>query len=133
MIHQVMSAEAIAAIFLPSELAPLRFFDFASDGGDDHIALEPHSRTHQRFHSMRVTDECALHVVDTETIDHAILHYGLRLVTDPGEKLLAAGIRCIHVAVKHQVFAAAGPNPTAHDIGAALFDFLPSDVKPELL
>ena len=83
-IHQVMSAEAIAAIFLPSELAPLRFFDFASDGGDDHIALEPHSRTHQRFHSMRVTDECTLHVVDAEAVNHAVFYDCARFVADAG-------------------------------------------------
>src|SRR5689334_3815388 len=132
MIYEVMSAEPIASILFPFELAPLRFFNFADNGGDDHIALQLYSGALKGLDCVRVANQCALHVVNAEAVNQAILDDCLRLVTDASEKFFAASVRCIHVAVEHQVLPAAGTSPTADNVRAAFFDFLPSDVQPEL-
>src|SRR5438552_10780200 len=56
---------------------------------------------------MRVAHQRALHVVNSETINHAVLDDGLWLVSDPGKEFFLAGIRSIHVAVEHQAAAVA--------------------------
>src|SRR5581483_1747828 len=62
-----------------------------------------------------------------------VLYDGIRLVPDSGKKLFLARVRRVHVAVEHQIFAASGPGPSAHDIRAALLDFLPAHVQSKLL
>ena len=57
----------------------------------------------------------------------------MRLVAEAGQKFLAAGVGRIHVAVEHQVLAAAGALPTADHVGAGFFHFLPGDVQADLL
>ncbi len=76
-IHQVVRAVSIAAIFLALEFTPLRFFDFAGDGGNDDIAFQSHARALQRFHGVGVADQRALHVVDAEAIDESVFDHGV--------------------------------------------------------
>src|SRR5262249_24816463 len=89
MVNEIVSAEAIAAIFLALVLAPLRLFDFARYRSDDHVALEPDSCALQRFHGMGVTHQRALHVVDAQAINDAVLHNGMRFVADTCEEFFA--------------------------------------------
>src|SRR5215467_16353424 len=56
MIHQIVCAEAVAAIFLALVFAPLRFLDFASDGGNNDIAFQFDSRALQGLDGVGVTN-----------------------------------------------------------------------------
>ena len=91
-VDQVVRAESVAAIFLAFEFAPLGLFDFAGNGGDDDVALQLDARALQRLHSVRVADQRALHVVNAEAVDESVLHHGVRLVADAGEKIFVG--RC---------------------------------------
>ena len=120
MIDEIVRAVSVTAVFFAFEFTPLRFFDFAGDGGDDDISFQAHTRALQRFHGIGVADERALHVVDAETVDETVFDDGVRLVADAGEKFFAASVGGIHVAVEHQVLAAARAFPAADYVGAAL-------------
>ncbi len=72
-IHEIMRAVSIAAVFFALEFTPLRFFDFAGDGGNDDIAFQAHAGALQRFHGVGVADQRALHVVDAEAVDETVL------------------------------------------------------------
>ena len=87
----------------------------------------------QRFHGVDVADERALHVVDAEAVDEPAFNHGLWFVADARKKFFAASVRCIHVAIEHQVLAAARAFPTADHIGAPFFDFLPGNLEADLL
>src|SRR5437879_8147925 len=128
-----MSAETVAAILLAFELTPLGFFNLTRDGGNNHVALQLYACTLQGFYGMRVADQRALHVVDTEAVNHAVLNHRMRFVSDTGQKFLVAGIGSIHVAVEHQVLAASGTRPASDHIRAAFLDLLPGDIEPKLL
>ena len=132
-IYQVMCAASVAAVFLALEFPPLRFLNFAGDGSDDDVPFQTHAGALQRFHGVGVTDQRAFHVVDTESVDETIFDNGLRLVTEAGKKFLAARIGRVHVAVEHQVLAAARAFPTPHHVGARFLDFLPGHVEADLL
>src|SRR5258705_8784630 len=115
-----MGAISVAAVFLAFEFAPLRLFDFASDGRDDYVTLQPHARTLQGFHRLGVADESAFHVVDPEAVDESVFDKRMRLVPEPGEKFLAASVGSIHVPVEHQILAGASTLPAADYVGARL-------------
>src|SRR5712664_992349 len=131
-IHQVVRAIAVATIFLALVLAPLRFLDFAGDGRYDHVALELHASAVQRPDRMRVTNECAFHVVDAKAVNDTLLNDGVWLVTDADKKFLATRVRRVHVAIEHQVLPAAGAGPPANDVGAPFFHFLPGHSQAQL-
>ncbi len=45
-VHQVVRAHSVAAVFSAMEFSPLRFFDFPCDRGDDDVAFQfarPHA------------------------------------------------------------------------------------------
>src|SRR4029077_13073766 len=125
MIDEIVRAVSVTAVFFAFEFTPLRFFDFAGDGGDDDVAFQAHTGALERFHGVGVTDQRTLHVVDAEAVDKTVFDDSVRFVAEAGEKFFAASIGGIHVAVEHQVLAAARAFPTADHIGARLFDFLP--------
>src|SRR6266704_897834 len=130
-IYQMMRAYAVAAKFLAYEfVAPLRFFNFADHRGDENVAFQLDSCALESFHRLRVANQRALHVVNAESVDHAVLDDRLRLVADAGEKFLATGVGSIHVAVEHQAFTVPGAFPDADHIRAAFFNFLPRDGAP---
>ena len=91
-IHQVVRAVSIATIFFALEIAPLRFFDFARNGSDDHVALQPHTSALQGLHGMGVADQRAFHVVNAEAVDESVLYDRVRLVAETGEKILVARV-----------------------------------------
>ncbi len=91
-IDEVVGAVSVAAIFFALEIAPLRFFDFAGDGGNDHVALQADARALQGFHGMGVADERAFHVVDAEAVDESVLDDCVRLVAGAGQKVFGAGV-----------------------------------------
>ena len=132
-VDQIVGSEPVAAIFLAFKLAPLRLFDLARNRGDDYVPFELHSRAQQSLDRMRVANQGALHVVDAEAVDEAISYHRARLVAEAGQELFAAGIRSVHMAVEHQVLAAAAAGPAADHIGAALFDLLPGNVQAQPL
>ena len=82
---------------------------------------------------MRVARQRALHVVNSETINHAVLDDGLWLVSDPGKEFFLAGIRSIQVAVEHQAAAVAVSLPMGDDVSPSFFDFLPRDLEAHAL
>ena len=59
--------------------------------------------------------------------------YGVRFVAETGEKFFATSVGCVHVAVEHQLLAAARAFPATDHVGARFFDFLPGDVEADLL
>jgi len=91
-IHQVVRAVSITTIFYALEIAPLRFFDFARNGSNDHVALQAHTSALQGLHGMGVADERAFHVVDAEAVDESVLYDRVRLVAWTGEKMLVARV-----------------------------------------
>ena len=78
---------------------------------------------------MGVADQRALHVVDAEAINHAVFDHGIRLVTNPGEEIFLASVRCIHVAIEHEAAPAARAFPARNHVGAAFLYLLPCDLK----
>ena len=102
-IDQIMGAVSVAAIFFALEISPLRFFDFAGDGGNNDVALQADARALQGFQGVRVADERAFHVVDAEAVDESVFDDGVRLVARSGEEVFGAGVRRVHVAVEHEV------------------------------
>ena len=72
------------SLFFPEQrdffLDGTTFFDFASDGCNNHVALQAYTRALQGLHRVRVTDERAFHVVDTEAVNESILDDRVRLV-----------------------------------------------------
>src|ERR1700758_1189062 len=82
MIDKVVRTTPVAAVFLAFEFSPLRLFDLTSNGGDNDVALQSNSGALQRLHGMRVADERALHVVNTEPVDEAVFYDSMRLVAD---------------------------------------------------
>ena len=116
-VHKMVRANAIAAIFLADELvAPLRFFDFAGDGGDGYVAIKFDSGAHQRLDGLRVANQRAFHVVNAETVNQSVANHCFGFVAKAGEKSFAAGVRRIHVPVEHQTLAVASafPKPRRH-------------------
>ena len=82
-VHHVVRAGSVAAIFFADKfVAPLRLFDFADDRGDQTSAIKLHAGALHGFHGLRVADECTLHVVNAEAVDHSIFQDGFRLVAD---------------------------------------------------
>src|SRR5260370_11535908 len=128
MIYKVGRAAAVASRFPALVLAPLRFLDFSRDRRDDYVALKLHTGALQPLDCLGVANQRAFHVVDAETVYDTVLDDGVRLVTDPREKFLAARVRRIHVAVEHQVLADDGAGLPPNDIGAPFFHLLPGYV-----
>ena len=85
----------------------------------------------QRLHRVHVADQRALHVVNAQAVDHAVLHDGVRLVADAGQEVFVAGIRSVHVAVEHQALAVAAALQPADDVGARVFHLLPRDLQAQ--
>ena len=127
-VNEVMRAKTVAPIFFALVFAPLCLFDFASHRGDDDVALEPDACALERFDGVCITNKRALHVVDPQPVDDAILDHGVRFVTDASEKVLAAAVGSVHVAVEHQILPGTGTGPASNDVGAAFFDLLPGNV-----
>src|SRR5438552_18291163 len=116
-----MRAGAVAAILLAGVLAPLSFFDFAGDRSQNHVAPEAHAGALQRANRLQIAHQRAFHVVDAQAENHAILHYGVRLVADAGEKRFVPAVGRVHVAVEHEALAIARTFPQSYDISSTLF------------
>ena len=93
---EVARAGRVAAVLRALRLAVLGLLDLAADGGDQHVAAQPHAGILQRAHRLDVTGERALHVRDAEPVEAAVLDERLRLeaghVLQP--RLAARSTRC---------------------------------------
>src|SRR5260370_15589781 len=97
-IHEVVRAVSIAAVLFAFKFTPLRFFDFAGDGGNDDISPHAHSRALQRFHGVGIADKRSLHVVDAAAVDETVFDDGARLVSYAGKKFFLYTVYGIHGA-----------------------------------
>ena len=86
----------------------------------------------QGLHSLRIANERALHVVNSQPVDKSIFEHRIGLVTEASKEFFLTGVRSIHMAVEHKILAAARAPPAADNIGARLFHLLPGDVKTNL-
>src|SRR5579862_6309358 len=73
-IDHVVRAGAVAAILLADKfIRPLRFFDFAADGSDEHVAIELDASALDGFNRLGVADQRAFHVVNAEAVDKGFI------------------------------------------------------------
>ena len=70
---EVARAGRVAAVLRALRLAVLRLLDLAADGGDQHVAAQPHAGVLQRAHRLDVAGERALHVRDAEPVEAPVL------------------------------------------------------------
>ena len=76
---EVARAGGVAAVLRALRVAVLRLLDLAADGGDQHVAAQPHAGVLQRAHGLDVAGERALHVRDAEPVEPAVADERLRL------------------------------------------------------
>jgi hypothetical protein len=123
---EVARAGRVAAELRALRVVPLRLLDLAADGGDHHVAAQPHPGVLQRPHRLDVAGERALHVRDAVAVDPAVLDEALGLEPgNPGEPRLAPRVRGVHVAVEHQRRPAPRACPRPEHVGAPVLHLLP--------
>src|SRR5690348_11667904 len=82
---------------------------------------------------MHVADQRTFHVVNAETVDHAVSDDRVGLVSDAGEEALVAGVRGVHVAVEHEALAVTRSFKATYDVCATVLNLLPGNLEPKLL
>src|ERR1700758_5219604 len=90
-IHEVMSAKSVSAIFFALELSPLGLFNLARHCGNDDVALQANAGTLQGFHRLGVANQGSLHVVNAKAIQESLSHHSVRLVAQSCEEVFAPG------------------------------------------
>ena len=128
---EIARARRVAAVLRARRVAVLRLLDLAADGGDQHVAAQPHARVLQRANRLDVAGERALHVRDAEPVEAAVALERLRLeARDVAQPRLAPRVRRVHVPVEHQRRAAAGARPGAERVRAVVLHLLALHLQP---
>src|SRR5205823_12980288 len=76
---EVPGTGRVAAVLRALRLALLRLLDLAADGGDEHVAAQPHARVLQRADRLDVARDRAFHIRDAEAVEAALPLERLRL------------------------------------------------------